>query len=71
VAQDHGIYAASRFLRHADIGITSAHYVDKKERITLGLGALLGEEAQALEISLPASLAKVGASSKTKIKRAA
>lgn len=47
VAQKHGIYAASRFLRHADIGITSAHYVDKKERVTVGLGGLLGGAADA------------------------
>lgn len=43
VAQKHGIYAASRFLRHADIGITSAHYVDKKQRVTVGLGGLLAK----------------------------
>lgn len=43
VAQHHGIYAASRFLRHADIGITSAHYVDRKSRVTVGLGGLLNE----------------------------
>ncbi|MDB4627188.1 tyrosine-type recombinase/integrase [bacterium] len=36
-----GIYAASRFLRHRDITVTSQHYVDKKERITSGLGGLL------------------------------
>ena len=41
VAHRHGIYAASRFLRHADITITSQHYLDKKERVTLGLGSLL------------------------------
>lgn len=41
VAQLHGIFAASRFLRHADINITSAHYLDKKERVTVGLGSLL------------------------------
>lgn len=36
-----GIYAASRFLRHKDIAVTSQHYLDKKERITSGLGGLL------------------------------
>ena len=44
VAQRHGIYAASRFLRHSDISITSAHCVDKKERVTVGLGGLLGSD---------------------------
>ena len=33
IADEHGIYAASRFLRHADIRITAAHYLDKKKRI--------------------------------------
>jgi hypothetical protein len=37
----YGIYAASRMLRHADIAITAAHYVDQKERVTFGMGNLL------------------------------
>jgi integrase len=37
----HGIYAASHALRHADIAITSQHYVDKRRRATVGLGNLL------------------------------
>jgi integrase len=41
VATQSGIHAASRFLRHADIQITAAHYADHKERITVPLGALL------------------------------
>ena len=41
VCAKHGIYAASRALRHADIGITSLHYLDKRQRATAGLGALL------------------------------
>jgi hypothetical protein len=36
-----GIYAASRMLRHADIAITSEHYVDTKKRVTFGMGKLL------------------------------
>lgn len=36
-----GIYEASRALRHADIRTTSAHYLDKKHRVTVGLGGLL------------------------------
>ena len=35
VATQSGIRAASRFLRHADIAITAAHYADHKERITV------------------------------------
>lgn len=36
-----GIYAASTALRHADIAITSQHYLDKKRRVTVGLGGFL------------------------------
>jgi hypothetical protein len=36
-----GIYAASRALRHADIAITSQHYLDKKKSVVSGLGHLL------------------------------
>jgi integrase len=38
----YGIYAASRMLRHADIAITAQHYLDQKERVTFGMGELLG-----------------------------
>lgn len=41
VCQQRDIYAASRFLRHADIQVTAEHYLDKKERITIGVGGLL------------------------------
>jgi hypothetical protein len=35
-----GIFAAPKALRHADIAVTAAHYLDKKERVSVGLGAL-------------------------------
>ncbi len=41
----HGIYAASRALRHTDIHITSMHYLDIKGRKTLGMGSLLTSQA--------------------------
>ena len=41
ICENRGIFATSRFLRHADIHITTQHYVDKKERVTVGLGSLL------------------------------
>lgn len=41
VCAKHGIYAASTALRHADIVITSQHYLDKKRRVTVGIGGLL------------------------------
>jgi len=41
ICRQGGIYAASRALRHADVAITAAHYLDKKERVTVGLGGYL------------------------------
>jgi integrase len=41
ICQQGGLYAASRALRHADVGITARHYLDSKERVTVGLGAML------------------------------
>jgi hypothetical protein len=41
VCAKYGIYAASRMLRHADIAITADHYLDSKERVTVGMGNLL------------------------------
>jgi integrase len=37
----HGIHAASGALRHADIRVTSRYYVDRRARITVGMGHLL------------------------------
>ena len=34
VAAEHGIYAASLFLRHADNTTTAQYYLDKKKRVT-------------------------------------
>jgi len=42
IASREGILAASRYLRHADIGITSKIYADLKKPVVAGLGALLG-----------------------------
>jgi integrase len=41
IATEHGIFAASRFLRHADITTTARHYAEHKDRISVGLGKLL------------------------------
>lgn len=49
VNKNHGLYAASRFLRHADIQVTSAHYVDSKEVITSGLGGLLSGKIESIK----------------------
>ena len=42
INERHGLLAASRFLRHSDTRITAAHYVDQKQRVSTGLGELLG-----------------------------
>ena len=45
VNRKHGLTAAKDFLRHADIAITAAHYIDRPRQATSGLGDLLkGEE---------------------------
>lgn len=42
ICEQFGIFAASEALRHADIRITRAHYVDKRGRIHLEVGKMLG-----------------------------
>jgi integrase len=41
ICDRHGIFMASRSLRHSDVSVTAAHYVDKRSRATTGLGSLL------------------------------
>ena len=41
ITEKEGLYAASSFLRHSDIQVTAAHYVDNRKPITSGLGAIL------------------------------
>lgn len=41
IATREGIFAASRYLRHSDIRITSRLYADSKTLVSAGLGALL------------------------------
>jgi len=49
----HGIYAASRALRHSDIAITTQHYADKTRRATTGFGKMLGSSKIALPSNPP------------------
>jgi len=44
ICSREGIYAASVALRHANIGITSEHYLDKKKTVVSGLGHLLKDD---------------------------
>jgi integrase len=41
ITSEHGIYAASRVLRHADLATTAAHYTDLKTRPTIPVGEWL------------------------------
>jgi integrase len=40
----HGIHAASRALRHADIRMTNEYYTDSRARVTPGMGHLLKDD---------------------------
>ncbi len=55
VATRDGIFAASQFLRHADIAVTAAHYADKKTRTVIDMGGLLNPETATPEniVALP------------------
>jgi integrase len=44
ITAEHGIYAASRVLRHADLATTAAHYTDLKTRPTIPVGDWLAPE---------------------------
>ncbi len=46
IANEHGIFAASRALRHTDISITTRHYADKKRRVTAGFGTFFQPPAE-------------------------
>lgn len=45
ICQSSGLFAASRFLRHADVAITAQHYAAQKDRVTIGLGSFLTPQA--------------------------
>jgi hypothetical protein len=45
ICAQYGLFAASRALRHADIGTTASHYLDKQKRTSIGLGHLLKSQA--------------------------
>jgi integrase len=44
ITAEHGIYAASRVLRHSDLSTTAAHYTDLKTRPTIPVGDWLMPE---------------------------
>lgn len=49
VCRQYGLHAASTFLRHADIQVTSNHYVENKRTIRSGFGALLASNIEDIE----------------------
>jgi hypothetical protein len=49
----HGIFAASKALRHADISITNAFYADTKSRVTVGLGHHLNAPEEKIKTPPP------------------
>ena len=46
----YGLTAASEMLRHADVVVTAAHYVENKQRSVLGFGHLLKSERTIIPI---------------------
>ena len=49
VCRQYGLHAPSTFLRHADIQVTSNHYVENKRTIRSGFGALLASNIEDIE----------------------
>ncbi len=74
IASRDGILAASRYLRHSNISITSRIYADLKKPVSAGLGALLGRGRVADNVVAAdfgdAAKAAPAVSKKTKAKRA-
>ena len=65
IASEHGIFEASRYLRHSDIRITSAIYADKKKTVTpKAFDGLLGQAGIA-SISGPAESIQESQSAKS------
>jgi len=54
ITQEHGIYAASRALRHSNVGTTAAYYADKKARTTIAIGSFINPE-NVVEMPSPAA----------------
>ncbi|MBA3543802.1 MAG: tyrosine-type recombinase/integrase [Chthoniobacterales bacterium] len=57
ICAKHGIYAASRALRHSDIAITSQHYLDRRVPARAGLGVFLSPPPNVVPIASPKSKA--------------
>jgi integrase len=53
ICDKHGVYAASRALRHADIAVTTRHYTSRTENVLPGLGGALASDTKVIPISKP------------------
>lgn len=53
VTAEHGIYAASRVLRHADVSTTARHYTDLKTRPVVNIGQWLVEPKNITSLPAP------------------
>jgi integrase len=58
----HGLYSASRALRHGNIEVTAQVYVDKRERAAIGLGHLLKAKEQSIIPMHPQAADSIGSS---------
>ncbi len=43
ITEQHGIFAASKLLRHSSIQVTASHYADDTRHLTIGFGDLVGK----------------------------
>ena len=53
VTAEHGIYAASRVLRHSDVSTTARHYTDLKTRPVIDVGGWLNDEEKIEQFPTP------------------
>lgn len=53
VTAEHGIYAASRVLRHSDVSTTARHYTDLKTRPVIDVGGWLNEGEKIAQFLTP------------------
>jgi integrase len=58
VTAEHGIYAASRVMRHSSVATTAAHYSDLKNRPVVNIGGWLTEDEKVTAISTAATVTK-------------
>jgi integrase len=51
LAKESGLFAAQLFLRHSSPQTTALHYLDKKQRLSTGLGSLLSATVQPANVT--------------------